>query len=300
MKKTGLTAMGLNVVRYYFRETFASVWRNGWLSLASVGTVTVSLFILGCSLLLVLNTSKLANALESMLEINVFLENDLEKEQVKQMNEKIRFLPGVAEVEFVSKEQALEKMRQSIGADKLEGLDDNPLPDAFRVKTYDPQQVPQVAGEIAKLAGVNEVLYGQGLIERLLTITRGIRLAGWVTMVILGIAAIFLISTTIRVSVFSRRNEISIMKFLGATNWFVRFPFLFEGMLLGLAGAFLAVVIIYYGYLYMIREIGTLMPFVPMVNQVNEIFPVFAYLMGLGLVIGAAGSAFSVRRFLNV
>jgi cell division protein FtsX len=207
--------MGLNAVRYYFREAFASMWRNGWLSLASVGTVTVSLIILGCSLLLVLNASKLAAALEGMLEINVFLVDDLDREKIRQLNEQIKFLPGVAEVEFISREDALKKMQQSIGADKLEGLDYNPLPDAFRVKTREPQQVPQVAGEIARLAGVEEVRYGQGLVEKLLAITRAIRIAGWVVMILLGGAAVFLISTTIRVSVFSRRKEINIMKYLG-------------------------------------------------------------------------------------
>lgn len=292
--------MGLNAVRYYFREAFASMRRNGWLSLASVGTVTVSLIILGCSLLLVLNASKLAAALEGMLEINVFLVDDLDREKIRQLNEQIKFLPGVAEVEFISREDALKKMQQSIGADKLEGLDYNPLPDAFRVKTREPQQVPQVAGEIARLAGVEEVRYGQGLVEKLLAITRAIRIAGWVVMILLGGAAVFLISTTIRVSVFSRRKEINIMKYLGATNWFIRFPFLLEGMFLGLAGAFLAAITVFYGYVLTVREINTLMPFLPIVSQFGEVLPVFACVVGLGLLIGAAGSALSVRRFLNV
>ncbi len=296
----GLTAMALNTVRYYFREAFTSLRRNGWLSLASIGTVTVSLFILGCCLLLVLNANKLAGALESMLEISVFLKNDLAEEQVRRLREEIKFVPGVAEVEFISKEQALEKMRQSIGADKLEGLDYNPLPDAFRVKTIDPQQVPRVAGEIAKLAGVEEVRYGQGLVEKLLMVTRGIRMAGWVSMAVLGVAAVFLIFTTIRVSVFSRRREINIMKYLGATNWFIRFPFLLEGMFLGVAGAFLAAVTVYYGYFLIIKEVSALIPFFPLANQLNEISPVFACIIGLGLVIGAAGSVLSVHRFLNV
>ena len=292
--------MGLNVIRYYFREAFASMRRNGWLSLASVGTVTVSLIILGSSLLLVLNANKLASALESMLEISVFLVNDLDSEQIRQLNEQIKFLPGVAEVEFISKEKALEKMQQGIGADKLAGLDYNPLPDAFRVKTSEPQQVPRVAGEIAQLAGVEEVRYGQGEVEKLLAITRAIRIAGWTAVVLLGGAAVFLISTTIRVSVFSRRKEINIMKYLGATNWFIRFPFLLEGMFLGLAGACLAAVTVYYGYVLTIKELNALMPFLPVVNQFQEVLSVFACVVGLGLLIGAAGSALSVRRFLNV
>ncbi|MGQ9824418.1 MAG: permease-like cell division protein FtsX, partial [Desulfotomaculales bacterium] len=226
--------MALSRAGYYLREAFVSIRRNGWLSLASVGTVTVSLFILGCSLLLVMNANKFAETLEDMLEISVFLDANVTGEQIRNLNEKIRSLPGVAEVEFIPKEQALAKLKESIGADKLEGLDFNPLPDAFRVKVSDPQLVPRLAGEITGLPGVEQVRYGQGLVEKLLAVTRGIRIAGWVTMVVLGCAAIFLISTTIRVSVFSRRHEIGIMKLLGATNWFIRVPFLLEGLFLGL------------------------------------------------------------------
>ncbi|MGB9846097.1 MAG: permease-like cell division protein FtsX [Desulfotomaculales bacterium] len=292
--------MALSRAGYYLREAFVSIRRNGWLSLASVGTVTVSLFILGCSLLLVMNANKFADTLEDMLEISVFLEANVTGEQIRNLNEKIRSLPGVAEVEFIPKEQALAKLEESIGADKLEGLDFNPLPDAFRVKVSDPQLVPRLAGEITGLPGVEQVRYGQGLVEKLLAVTRGIRIAGWVTMVVLGCAAIFLISTTIRVSVFSRRHEIGIMKLLGATNWFIRFPFLLEGLFLGLGGGLIASAGIFYGYLFVVRQINAFLPFLPLVNQLNEIFFVFFSLLGLGLAIGAAGSVFSVRRFLNV
>ena len=294
--------MELSTACYYFRETFASLVRNNWLSLASIGTVAVSLFILGCSLLLIINLNEMTNTLESMLEINVFLENDLERGQVKQLNDKIRFLSGVEQVEFIPKEQALEQMRQSFGDRReiVSNLDDNPLPDALRVKTRKAAQVPEVAGEIAKYKGVEEVRYGQKVVERLLAITHWVRTAGLVTMVVLGIAAVFLISTAIRISVFSRRKEIGIMKFLGATNWFVRLPFLLEGMVLGLTGAFLAAIIIYFGYFILVQQISSAMPFIPVVGQIEKLLPVLAGLLGLGMIIGAAGSSISVHRFLKV
>jgi len=295
-----LINMGLNTARYYLCETFTSLVRNGWLSLASMGTVAVSLLILGFSLLLVLNANRVADSLENMLEISVFLDVGMKEEQINKLNEQIKFMPGVKEISFVSKEQALENMRKSYGADKLESLDYNPLPDAFRVKAVDPQQVSVIAGDISKFSGVKEVLYGQGLVEKLLVVTRSIRIAGWITMVILGVAAVFLISVTIRISVFSRRKEIGIMKFLGATNWFIRFPFLLEGMILGLTGAFLAAVIVYYGYFFAVEKIGSLLPFFPIVSQFDEILPVYLFILVLGLVIGTAGSALSIRRFLKV
>lgn len=294
--------MELSTASYYFREALASLARNNWLSLASIGTVAVSLFILGCSLLLVLNLNEMANTLESMLEINVFLENDLERGQVKQLSDKIRFLSGVEQIEFISKEQALEQMRQGLGDRReiISDLDNNPLPDVLRVKTLKAAQVSEVAGEIAGYKGVEEVHYGQKVVEKLLVITHWVRTTGLITMTVLGIAAVFLISTAIRISVFSRRKEIGIMKFLGATNWFVRFPFLLEGMVLGLAGAFLAAIIIYFSYFTLLQQICKVMPFIPVVGQEGELLPVFAGLLGLGMVIGAAGSSISVHRFLKV
>lgn len=293
--------MGLRAASYYCREAFSSLFRNNWLSMASVGSVAVSLFILGCSILLILNLNLMVSTLESMLEINVFLDDNLELAQVSQLSNKIQFLSGVKEVEFISKEQALEQMRESLGnqRDIVGNLDYNPLPDAFRVKTDQAALVPEVAGEIAGYKGVKEVHYGQKVVERLLVITHWIRLAGLTTVAVLGIAAIFLISTTIRISVYSRRKEIEIMKFLGATNWFVRFPFLLEGMVLGILGALFAALVIYFSYLTLVYHLNLAMPFIPVIGQLHELLPVFAGILLLGLIIGAAGSSISIRRFLK-
>lgn len=295
--------MKLNTLVYYFREAFLSLVRNSWLSLAAVGTVTVSLFILGFSLLVVVNTDRLAGHLESSLEISAFLKSGLKPDEIRELNDRIRFLPGVAQVEFVSKNQALEEMRRNFGSrqDILEGLEqDNPLPDAFRVKTREAEQVVGVAREIASMPGVDDVRYGQGVVEKLVAVTRWVRLAGMAAMVLVGAAAVFLISTTIRMSVFARQREIRIMKYLGATNWFVRFPFLLEGMVLGLAGALLAAVVIHTGYFAVVHRLAETLPFIPLVADGQLLLSLMAGLVALGLVIGALGSAISIRRFLSV
>jgi cell division transport system permease protein len=244
--------MRLNTFIYYFREAFHSILRNSWLSVASIGVVAVSLLILGSSLLLVLNANNIADNLESSVEISVFLKDETTPEEVEELEDTLGALPGVAELKFVSKQEALEEMQDNFGEqrDVLAGLEEkNPLPDTFRVKTQTVEQVVPLAREMAAYPQVDQVRYGQGVVEKLLELSRWVRTAGLVTMVLLAIAAIFLIATTIRLSVFARRKEIGIMKFLGATNWFVRFPFLLEGMFLGLAGALLAVGAVYYGYL---------------------------------------------------
>ncbi|HHW42722.1 FtsX-like permease family protein [Desulfofundulus thermobenzoicus] len=295
--------MRLNTLVYYFREAFLSLVRNSWLSLAAVGTVTVSLLILGSSLLLVVNTDRLADHLESSLEISAFLQKDLKPDQVRELNKRINSLPGVAGVEFISKEQALEEMRRDFGPRQsiLEGLDkDNPFPDAFRVKTRAADQVVGVAREIAALPGVDDVRYGQGVVEKLVAVTRWVRLAGMAAMIMVGAAAVFLISTTIRMSVFARRREIGIMKYLGATNWFVRFPFLLEGMVLGLVGALLAAVLVRTGYFAVVHRLAETLPFIPLVTDSQVLLSLLGGLVGLGLLIGALGSAISIHRFLSV
>lgn len=294
--------MRLNTIKYYFREATQSIFRNSWLSVASVGVVAVSLLILGCSLLLVLNANSIAANLESSVEISVFMKDKTTPAQIKDLEGKLKAMPEVAQVEFVTRQQALEEMRKNFGDKKdiLAGLEEkNPLPDAFRVKTRTVDQVAPLARQLEPLAQVDQVRYGQGVVEKLLALSRWVRTAGLVTMVLLGIAAIFLIATTIRLSVFARRKEIGIMKFLGATNWFVRFPFLMEGMILGLAGSLLAVVAVYFGYLSLIGNIQLSLPFMQLVTDRDLIIPLMESLLVLGLVIGAVGSMISMRRFLK-
>jgi len=292
----------LSTIKYYFREAFQSVLRNSWLSLASIGVVAVSLLILGSSLLLVLNANNIAANLESSVEISVFLKDETSSDQIKELENRIKGQPEVAEVHFVSKAQALEEMKKNLGdnQDVLAGLEEkNPLPDALRIKTISVEQVEPLARQLESFEQVDQVRYGQGVVEKLLALSKWVRTAGLVTMLLLGIAAVFLIATTIRLSVFARRKEIGIMKMLGATNWFVRFPFLLEGMFLGLTGSLLAVIAVYFGYLSLIDRIEISLPFFQLVSDRSVLVPLVEALLGLGLGIGVAGSMISLRKFLN-
>lgn len=294
--------MRLSTIKYYFREAFQSVLRNSWLSLASIGVVAVSLLILGASLLLVLNANNIAANLESSVEISAFLKDETSSDQIKELENRIKARPEVAEVHFVSKAQALEEMKKNLGdnQDVLAGLEEkNPLPDALRIKTISVEQVEPLARQLESFEQVDQVRYGQGVVEKLLALSKWVRSAGLVTMLLLGIAAVFLIATTIRLSVFARRKEIGIMKMLGATNWFVRFPFLLEGMFLGLTGSLLAVIAVYFGYLSLIDRIEISLPFFQLVSDRSVLVPLVEALLGLGLGIGVAGSMISLRKFLN-
>ncbi|HEX3032744.1 MAG TPA: FtsX-like permease family protein, partial [Bacillota bacterium] len=160
--------------------------------------------------------------------------------------------------------------------------------------------VKTTALAIEKLQGVEKVKYGQGVVEKLFVITRWIRMSGLAIMGLLSLAAVFLISTTIRLTVFARRREISIMKYLGATDWFIRWPFVLEGIMLGLAGALVSVLMLYFGYHSLLQVVTTTLPFVPMQKETSIILNVYELIVALGAVIGALGSLISVRKYLKV
>ncbi|ACV64658.1 protein of unknown function DUF214 [Desulfofarcimen acetoxidans DSM 771] len=296
--------MRFSTIGYYFRETFSSLVRNSWLSLASMGTVTISLLILGSSLLLILNANQLAGSVESTVEISVFLKDNVSSDQIKNLEKGIGDLQGVSGVQYVSKDQALEDMKKNLKdkADILDGLDkkNNPLPDGFRIKTENAGQVAEISKQLEKMPGIDDVRYGQGFVEKLLAITKWVRLAGLVTMVLLSGASVFLIATTIRLSVFARRKEIGIMKVIGATNWFVRFPFIMEGIILGLLGAGLALTVLHFVYYELVKQMQLTLPFVNLVTDKQQLLPYLASLLGFGLVIGSVGSMISMRKFLKV
>ncbi|GAB6159304.1 permease-like cell division protein FtsX [Desulfotomaculum varum] len=295
--------MNFNTLRYFFREAFTSLIRNSWLSLSSIGIVTVSLIILGVSLLLAVNAEKLTQSVESSVEITAFLEENVGRVDRDRIAEEIKSSPEVADLEFVSKEQALKEMKESFGerSEILESLEEtNPLPDAFRIKTHQAAAVPAVARKIEQIKGVEQVRYGQGVVEKLLNVTRWIRYVSAVAVTLLTLAAGFLIATTIRMSVFARRREIGIMKILGATNWFVRFPFVLEGIVLGLTGGLLAVLAVDLAYLSLINKLKISLPFIQLVSEPRVILTILGGMVGLGVMIGALGSWFSLRKFLRV
>jgi cell division transport system permease protein len=284
-------------------QGFSSLWRNGWMSAASIGTVTITLFIFGLFYLLVLNTNYIASTVESEVEIAAFLHLDLSDESIKEVGERLNKILGVAEVTFVPKEKSLEQLTKTFGRDHdlvtaLNGK--NPLPDYYRIKTADPSQVAVVAKLIARMAEIDEIRYGQEYVDKLFAVTHWIRISGIALMTLLSVAAVFLIATTIRLTVFARRREIAIMRLVGATNWFIRWPFILEGTFLGLIGASIAVLILFYSYLGVIDQLRIAVPFVPLMTDVVLLKQLLTGMILAGVVLGICGSILSLRRFLKV
>lgn len=295
--------MKISTLEYFIREVFNSLKRNNWMSVASVGTVAVSLFIFGMFLMLVMNMNKMVESLESQVQIKVYLEEDFSRDDARDLEVDLKKMQGVESVTFVPKEEAMEKFKERLGDQKtlLEALDEtNPLPDSFEVTLVQPEMVKTAAENIERLEGVEMAKYGQDVMEHLFDITRLIRIFGFALMFVLALATLFIIANTIRLTVFARRKEIAIMKYVGATDWFIRWPFVLEGMVMGLLGSLVASVILRFSYAGITAKIYNTLAFLPLIPEYPFLNYVTLVVIIGGMVMGAIGSAVSIKRFLKV
>ncbi|CAM2936231.1 permease-like cell division protein FtsX [Paenibacillus sediminis] len=304
--------MNFSTLLRHFREGTKNVFRNGWMSVASITSIIVSLFILGVFILVVLNVNKFADQADSQVQISVYLKLDVNEKARETLQNEIGMMPEVSKVTFIPKEQGLEEFRKKLGPDGKDLLDgyqkgDNPLPDKLKIEVKEPTTVPALAAKIEQLNNshadkpILKVNYGKGTVETLFKITKMIRNVGLIFVAGLGIMSMFLISNTIRVTILARRREISIMKLVGATNQFIRWPFFIEGALIGLIGSLVTVGIILFGYNQIEVWAGSRLGVMFKLVSLNDIWLLLSgLLVGLGLLIGIWGSTVSIRKFLKV
>lgn len=277
--------------------------RKRWMTFASIGTVAVSLFVLGVFLILVMNINKMASSLESQVQISVYINDNLPEAGRKEIERMTRDLKSVATVEYVPREKALKILRERLGENKkiLDALgDSNPLPNSFLVTVKNADDVKKTAAAISDLYGVEEVKYGQDVAANLFELTHLMRLFGVILMALLLFATIFIISNTIRLTVFARRKEIAIMKYVGATDWFIRWPFILEGVALGTIGGGVSALTLRSFYSAMVAKIYESLAFFPMVEQYPFMHYVTIGLISAGILIGILGSTVSLKRFMEV
>ena len=287
---------------HYIKEALSSVYRNGWMSFASVSVVAVTLFILGSFILLNINVAYIAEDIKQQVEIVAFVDESLSPDEVDLLRVSLIRMEKVEEVRFVSREDALERLKEQLGplVDGFEGSERNPLRDSFEVRAIIPEEIPAVAEDMAKLPGIARVDYGRGVVEQLFSITGAVRWIGVAFMVGLALTAMFLIANTIKLTVNARSKEIMIMKYVGATEWFVRWPFLIEGILLGFFGALLPTIFLLFIYSEAVAWTNLNLHFLPLVSPGAVIVELAQLLLVLGTVIGGIGSLVSMRRFLKV
>ena len=295
--------MKLSTSEYFIKEVYTSFKRNIWMTLASIFTVVLSLFILGFFSIVILNLNKMADTLESQVQISVYLKDDLSQEEIDETKETLSKIEGLQDIEFTTREEAMENFKKRLGDQQflLDALDDtNPLPDSFSLTVTSPQQVKTIADTVVALDSVESASYSQDIINHLFNLTHLIRLIGVALIILLTGAAIFIISNTIRLTVFARRKEIAIMKYVGATDWFIRWPFLLEGICLGFIGGGLATIFLYIVYNQVTQEIYEAMAFFPLIPQHPFINYISLAILVAGIIIGALGSTISLKKFLKV
>ncbi len=295
--------MKLSTSEYFIKEVYTSFKRNIWMTLASIFTVVLSLFILGFFSIVILNLNKMADTLESQVQISVYLKDDLSQEEIDETKETLSKIEGLQDIKFTTREEAMENFKKRLCEQQflLDALDDkNPLPDSFSLTVTSPQQVKTIADTVVALDSVESASYSQDIINHLFNLTHLIRLIGVALIILLTGAAIFIISNTIRNTVFARRKEIAIMKYVGATDWFIRWPFLLEGICLGFIGGGLATIFLYIVYNQVTQEIYEAMAFFPLIPQHPFINYISLAILVAGIIIGALGSTISLKRFLKV
>ncbi len=293
----------LNSFGYFLRETAHSLIHNKFMAIASVLTVTLSMFILGVFLAVVLNMNHMAGYLESQVEMSVYLKDGLTTEQVMGVGQRLKALPDLSDLSFTNKDQAMEEFRERLGdqAAILDAVNGNPLPSSYRLSFIRPDSLKEAAAQVSQYAEVESVQYGQDIIEQLYKVSQAIRVSGIILIVFLAGAELFIISNTIRLTVFARRREIQIMKYVGATNGFIRWPFLFEGMIIGLVGSGIASAVLWELYKVMLNEAAAAgLLFIPFIGIYPFMLHVTLLLLGAGILIGMLGSAISIRKYMKV
>ncbi len=294
--------MKFRTLTRHARESFKSLGRNGWMTFASISAVTLTLLLVGVFFIIMLNLNNLATNIEKDVEIKVTIDPAANEEQVETMEKEVKKIDGIDSVTYSSKEEELDKLVLFLGDEFNVYKTSNPLGDVLYVKAQDPHDTAKIAKKIDKLDYTYEVFYGKGKVEKLFNVLKKSRNVGAILIIGLLFIAMFLISNTIRLTINARGTEIEIMKLVGATNSFVRIPFVLEGIWIGLLGALLPMIAVSVGYAKLYAawapklqdEVFQMLQVSPFIWQLNGL------LLIIGIFIGMWGSYMSVRRFLKV
>lgn len=297
--------MKWNTIKYLFKEGILGLWKNRLMALASAGTIVLCLLILGMSYSIAKNIEYIMHQVETQLGISAYVNEEIEEARLTEIAALIKNTPHVNEVTYVSKEDALKTFAQGQENDTLfeQFKNDNPLPASFEIKVDQIENQDQV---VAKLSAIPElqVEYFKNESKIFMNVNRSIQLVSTVIIGCLVIIALLLITNTIKLTVYVRRREINIMKYLGATDAFIRLPFVVEGVLIGIIGCMIPIYAIKEGYQFLIEVMGDSlgsfmggMHLVPSAQIMQGLVPIF---VAIGVGIGMIGSAIAIRKHLKV
>ncbi len=287
-------------------ESFKGVFRNFSLSLASISCITITLILVGFSIILSYNVNNFTAEIEKDMTIVVFLDRKVDSEEIATIGVEINNLDNIRNVEFNSKEDIRKEMQEeseifdSIMSQYNE--DNNPLQDSYLVKVEDINLIGETADKIKEIDKVDLVKYGEGSVEELIKIFDIVKNITFVVVIALIVVTAFLISNTIKITIQSRKREIEIRRLVGASNFFIRQPFFFEGIILGFLGSIIPVCACCFGYTYLYDKLGGQLftAIIKLVEPNNIIYITMTVILVIGIVVGAFGSYRAVRKYLKI
>lgn len=298
--------MKFRVIKNMIKQGFQGMWRNRSMGLASITSISSVLMILGVVLIIVLSINNLVmDTKDKFDEIQIYIKDDVSDEKLTEIEDLITNNEGVLSVMYESKEQALENWKEDWdeNAYLLDGIETNPLPNSYIIRLKNLEYADSVVDSIKGMEGIEKIQYNKEITENLILVSNYIRLGGIIITGVLIFVSIFIISNTIKITVASRKREINIMKYVGATNDYIRGPFIIEGVLFGLIAALISIVIVYYGYGYFFDSIKETLfsMFTVVLAPPEDLFSDIAIIfISIGVGIGALGSLLSLKRYLNV
>lgn len=295
-------------VTYLVKKGISSVWKNLLMSFASFSILMVSLLLVGCSVLLMMNVNTIMKNIEDTNEITIYLKEDVSEKQVTHIRSVLEKNTDITEVTYYSKEQALEDFRNNMAeySELLDYLDDNPMPETFLVRVADLSKIRHVVNTISEIEGVEKIKAPYDFASVLLQIRNTFTLIAGAVLLALVVVSIVIVSNTIRTSVFARRNEISIMRYVGATSAFIKTPFFVEGMFIGILAGAAA-----WGLTWLVYDsvsslfsadltLWQMFGFYGLIPFSDIMWIVLAINCCAGALLGAVGTVFSTGKYLKV
>lgn len=308
------TAMRINYI-YFTKEAFASFKKNWIMTIAAITTVALTLFIVGVFVLVAIFGNAALKKIESMVGVvEIFIKESATPQDIESFQAKVNKWSEVGDLQYISKEEAWKRLKEDLkdSPEMLEAVSGNPLPASLRIKLKDPHDVNKVVKRLEKDKDITKIVdnadqdikYGKGVTTRLFTVTYVLRIGGIAIIFILCFASLVLIVNTIRLAIFARRKEVAIMKLVGASNWFIRWPFLLEGIYEGLLGSLIVALILFLVKTPLIEWlVGFLRWFSLFQSPQNlqyQYSMLLIFIILSGALIGAAGSTIALRRYLKV
>ena len=303
IKKRVVILMRIRSCKRFTDEALHSIYKNKVLTMASITSVIATLFVFGFIYLVILNIDRMMHDIGGQVQVTVYIKDEINQAVIDELKTEILSWKETASVVYVTKPEAMKKMKEQMGegGKVLDGYtdSDNPLPRSFEIRLHKPEDASVLANRLSRKESVDEIVYSAKvtqLLQKLTTVTQAI---GSTLIVILLLVSFNNIGNTIKVAIFSKRHDIHIMKYIGATDWFIRWPFLIEGFFLGMVGALVAAILVLVVYSYAIVRLETILTFFTLI-PVRELFQniITAFLV-LGVGIGCFASAFSVRKHLR-